>query len=161
MNRDRLEAIASAMMRGAQLNFRRDGYLKSVAIIIGDSGHPVIVTPETLRDAAEKEAYARTLAELCREKEAVAIIQLAESWAAPPERTSEALKWVEEHGSMADYPHRTEELTCMMETATDVTLWRAAIVREKGKKPTARPWQRTPLTQVTGRFSNMLGHLKN
>ena len=100
-----------------------------------------VLTPETLRNDAEKDRMVRTVAEFARRVGATAIGHLHSSWHVPPtkvspERLDEIQAHMERFGTTEGVPEREEGLLIAVYTATTYRTVIVPIVRHENAPPT-------------------------
>lgn len=100
------------------------------------------MTPESMRDNAEKNRMVDTVAAYAQRVGAVAIGHLNSSWQIPPgkvsdERMDEIVAWMNSHGGSTEgVPEREEIVLIAVYTATTYWMYTALITRHENAPPT-------------------------
>jgi hypothetical protein len=138
-------AASDTLMKGAREVQRKftepdDDWRPMWLVVTPTQG--TVITPESMTNAAEREAVVRTVARFARERGAVAIGHLHSTWHVPPEKLSEERQREvfaqvdRQDGSTEGIPEREEAVMIALYTATTFRLVMAPIGRHEGAPPT-------------------------
>ncbi len=160
--RERIEAATEMMMHGARVNFEMVGALVPAAFVFDNDGEPHMLTA-IFDKPKDKDAFAAEIRRVCAGNHAVAILVIAEMWAAgaadDPTVGNRAQAWLAEHGTLEHFPGRREAILASLETAAGREEWAAIIERDENDKPSLGPWAKLRVSKSDGRLVGLLHHL--
>lgn len=150
--RDKYLWLVEKIHRDVQTNFNNDGHLVPVVFFITFKGK-MGVMPARYTNAEEKELFINAVRHISTKEKAIGVIMATETWCSHGE---DATKWYMEHGSLTDFPDRTEAIMIQEEYLDGNYNTLMDIVRKKGKKPTLKVRETEEVPNIAGRMTNLL-----
>ncbi len=132
--------------------------LTPMAFIGSFANHSVIPIMLDSRDNDAKERSAATIAVAAREADADYVFTVMEAWALPKKYMNRTEEIYDKYGSLANFPHRLDVASFMLETRHGVWMAQCTIqpLPPSKKRRTIMPVQFVYGNGMQGRFANLL-----
>jgi len=162
-------AFRNMVFDGARDNLEKDEHVSTICLVVArrdlatgqelDNPQMIMVSPDgSMGDPGQRDAFADAIADVTVRSRAMAAALVVEAWTVVGDRrrTAMALRWREEHGSLAFFPGRVEQVRVTWEhVATGAEQWAAPIIRN-GSSTVCGPFVREPHGLWLGRFASLL-----
>jgi hypothetical protein len=134
-----LRETINLLLQGAKLNFENSGYISPVCLAANEAGR---VIPFLLmwEKPEHKDAFSAMLQQLILTDEICEFVLITECWLAKA-NLDEAKEWFENHGSLAEYPARGEQIHVFYSSHQEEINYFCDIVRQPDGSGVLTEWE--------------------